>query len=90
MGRKIKVLRIIARLNIGGPAIHTILLTEGLDKSRFESILVTGTAEKSEGDMFYLAEEKGVQPVIIPELSRPLNTRNDFIAFWKLFCLIKK
>ena len=88
--RKLKVLRIIARLNIGGPAIHTILLTEGLDKSRFESVLVTGTIEKTEGDMFYLAEEKGVRPVIIPELGRTLNIRNDIITFWKLFCLIRK
>lgn len=87
---KIKVLRIIARLNIGGPAIHTILLTEGLDKSRFDSLLVTGTAEESEGDMFYLANEKDVQPIIIPELSRSLNMRKDIIAFWKLFCLIRK
>ena len=88
--KKIKILRIIARLNIGGPAIHTILLTDGLDKSRFETVLVVGTAEKSEGDMFYLAIEKGVQPKIIPELSRPLNIHNDIIAFWKLFCFIKK
>ena len=90
MSKKIKVLRIIARLNIGGPAIHTILLTEGLDRSRFETVLVTGTAEKSEGDMFYLVEEKGVRPVIIPELGRALNICHDFMAFWKLFCLIKK
>lgn len=65
-GDKIKILRIIARLNIGGPAIHTILLSEGLDKSRFETVLVTGTPEKGEGDMLYLAEEKGVRPIIIP------------------------
>jgi len=88
--KKIKILRIIARLNIGGPAIHTILLTQGLDKSRFESILVAGISEKNEGDMFYLAEEKGVRPVIIPELGRKLSLRNDIIAFWKIFCLIKK
>lgn len=87
---KIKVLRIIARLNIGGPAIHTILLTERLDKSKFDSVLVTGMAEESEGDMIYLAEEKGVRPIIIPELRRALNVRNDIIAFWKLFCLIKR
>lgn len=88
--QKIKILRIIARLNIGGPAIHTILLTEGLDKKRFCSVLVTGTVEKSEADMMYLAREKGVRPVIIPELGRTLNIRNDIIAFWKLFHLIKK
>jgi glycosyltransferase involved in cell wall biosynthesis len=88
--KKIKVLRIIARLNIGGPAIHTILLTEELDKNRFETVLVCGTPEASEGDMLYLAEEKGVRPIIVPELGRSLNIRSDFIAFWKLFCLIKK
>lgn len=87
---KIKILRIIARLNIGGPAIHTILLTEGLDKSVFEGILVSGTEEKDEGNMSYLAQEKGVSPVIIPELGRALNIRDDFVAFWKIFRLIKK
>ena len=87
---KIKVLRIIARLNIGGPAIHTILLSEGLNKSRFETVLVCGTPEENEGNMLYLAEEKGVRPIIIPELGRALNMPNDIIAFWKLFCLIKK
>lgn len=90
MYKKIKVLRIIARLNIGGPAMHTILLTEGLDKNRFQTLLVTGLAEKAEGDMSYLAKGKGIRPIIIPELGRTLNMRNDIIAFWRLFCLIKK
>ncbi|UCB57012.1 MAG: glycosyltransferase family 4 protein [Candidatus Omnitrophota bacterium] len=88
--KKIKVLRIIARLNIGGPARHVILLTEGLDKDRFESILVVGRKGKVEGDMSYLAREKGVSAIIIPELGRNLNIRNDIIALWKLFCLMKK
>ena len=38
----IKVIRIIARLNIGGPAINSILLTTGLDKNQYDSILLTG------------------------------------------------
>ena len=83
--RKIKVLRIIDRLNIGGPAIHTILLTERLDKNKFDSILVTGTVEKNEGDMTYFSGEKDVRPIIIPELRRPLNIRNDLTSFWKMF-----
>jgi len=87
---KIKIVRIIDRLNIGGPAIHTILLTKGLDKSRFDSVLVTGTVEKSEGDMFYFASEKNIRPIIIPELSRSLNIRKDIITFWKLLRLIKR
>jgi len=51
--------RIIARLNIGGSAIHTILLTAGLNNERFESTLVTGVEGKYEGNMLDLAAAKG-------------------------------
>ena len=88
--KKVKVFRIIARLNIGGPAIHTILLTAGLDTHYYDSFLITGTVEKGEGDMSYLAKEKAVRPIIIPELGRTLSIRKDLVAFWKLFLLIKK
>ncbi|MDD4910354.1 MAG: glycosyltransferase family 4 protein [Candidatus Omnitrophica bacterium] len=88
--RKIRVLRIITRLNIGGPAIHSILLSQGLNNAGFETVLLTGTPGEKEGDMSYLAEEKGVHPVIIPELGPNLNIRDDFIAFWKIFGLIRK
>ena len=37
-----KVVRIIGRLNVGGPAIHTILLTHLLDETQYRSRLVTG------------------------------------------------
>ena len=67
--KKIKILRIIARLNIGGPAIHAILLTEGLDKTKFDSLLVCGNVSKDEGDMFYYAIEKNIKPIFIPELN---------------------
>ncbi|MFC1631067.1 glycosyltransferase family 4 protein [Candidatus Omnitrophota bacterium] len=87
---KIKILRVIARLNIGGPAIHTVLLSSGLDGAKFESTLVAGQVEAGEGDMLYLAREQGIRPVLIPELGRSLNLRNDWTAFWKLFALIKK
>ncbi len=87
--KKIKILRIIARLNIGGPAIHTVLLTEGLDKSRFESLLVCGSADKDEGDMLYYSLERNVKPIFVPELKRELNLFNDMMAFKKIFNIIK-
>lgn len=87
---KIKVLRVIARLNIGGPARNAILLSEGLSKfsERYENILVCGEVPKNEGDMGYLAGEKGVEPIIIKELGRELSIRNDLKAFWKLYRVI--
>lgn len=80
---------VIARLNIGGPAIHTILLTAGLDKTRFESFLVAGLVSEGEGDMFYFASEYGVKPIIIPGLGRKISWRDDLTALSKLFRLIK-
>jgi len=88
--KKIKVLRIIARLNIGGPAIHTILLTEGLNNQNFESILACGTPEKNEGDMSYYASEKGVSVHLIPELKRELNFTNDIRSLLKIYSMIKR
>ncbi len=86
----IKIIRIIARLNIGGPAIHTILLSSELDKLGYKTILVKGTEGPREGDMTDLAESKGIKPVVIPELGREIGIRNDLIAFYKLYKLIKK
>ncbi len=87
---KLKILRIIARLNVGGPAIHAILLTQALNNERFESILVTGQVGRAEKDMVYLAKEKGVSPVIIPELGRQISPIKDVLALWKIFMLMKR
>ncbi len=86
--KKLKVLRIIARLNVGGPAIHTILLTQALNNERFESVLVTGQVDKTEKDMIYLAREKQVNPMIVPELGRQIHPLRDLIAFWKIYRII--
>jgi hypothetical protein len=66
-------MRIIARLNIGGPAIHTILLTETMRAHGFETTLVAGICDPTEGDMLPLATSKGVEPVILPRLGRNLS-----------------
>lgn len=86
--KKIKVLRIIARLNIGGPAIHTVLLTDGLDRDRFDSLLICGSAGKEEGDMSYLTKEKNIRPIFIPELKRELSLYSDIVAFKKILSII--
>lgn len=66
--KPITVVRVIARLNIGGPAIHSLLLTAGLNHGAFRSTLVTGIPGDDEGNMTYLAGEHGITPFVIPEL----------------------
>ncbi|OGC83077.1 MAG: hypothetical protein A2W07_00135 [candidate division Zixibacteria bacterium RBG_16_43_9] len=88
--KKIKVLMIITRHNIGGAASQTILLSAYLNKNRFKSIIVKGSEGKDEGNMDDLANSKNVKPIYIKELSREISPRKDLVAFWKLYRIIRR
>ena len=81
-----KVVRVIARLNVGGPARHVVWLTAGLRSGECESVLVAGTVPPGEDDMGYFAEAVGVSPLIIPEMSREISVK-DALTIWKLYRL---
>jgi glycosyltransferase involved in cell wall biosynthesis len=81
-GRKpLRILRIIDRLNIGGPAKHVVWLTAGLDRGEFETLLVTGRVADGEGDMSYFAAAAGVDPLTIDEMSRELSVGDAAVVF---------
>ncbi|MGH8598563.1 MAG: glycosyltransferase [Gammaproteobacteria bacterium] len=82
-GAPIRVIRVIDRLNVGGPAKHVTWLSAGLDPGEFETRLLTGTVPRGEGDMSYFACAAGVEPVVIREMSRELSPR-DVVVVWKL------
>ena len=90
MSRPLKIVRIIARLNIGGPAIHVALLTARLNEGEFESLLVAGSVGDEEGDMSYYAAERGVAPLIITDLGRELSPVRDIRTMWKLYRLLRR
>jgi glycosyltransferase involved in cell wall biosynthesis len=84
-----KILRIIARLNVGGPARHVVWLTEGLQSRGYDTLLVTGVVPAGEDDMTYFAEAAGITPHVVPQMSREVSPR-DAIAVWKLFRLMRR
>ena len=89
--RAVKVLRVIARLNVGGSAIHVINLTRGLDATRFDSTLVTGTENPGEGSMLDLALEQGVRPVVIQEIVGQATLKpRDLKALIALYRLMRR
>jgi glycosyltransferase involved in cell wall biosynthesis len=88
--RKVKVTRIVARLNVGGPAVHIINLAAGLDPDRFESQLIAGRPGPHEGDMGYLATQKGIEPLIVPELGRELSPLGDLRTTLKLARILRR
>jgi len=86
MSGNTKIIRIIARLNVGGPAKHVVWLTSGLKDSGFDTLLVTGKVPEGEEDMSYFAAEMGVIPHYFSEMSREISL-NDAVTVWKLFRL---
>jgi len=88
---KVKILRVIARMNVGGPTIHVINLTAGLDPSRFDSILVTGTENPGEGSLLDLALARGIKPIVIPEIVGQATLKpRDLKALIALYRLIRR
>src|SRR4051794_16809712 len=66
----IRVLRIIARLNIGGPAIQAISLTALMTERGYETRLVRGVEGPHEGTMGHFAEQLGVAPTRLGAMHR--------------------
>lgn len=86
----LRILRLIARLNIGGPAIQAIRLTAALNDEHFKSLLVTGVVGQNEGDMRYLADQLGVEPVVIPTLGREIHWYDDVLTLIKLIRIMRQ
>src|ERR1041385_4978168 len=80
----VRVLRVITRLNIGGPAIQAVRLSASLTGAGFHTLLLHGRVGEAEGDMSYLLAPHGpnaVRALQIPALQRPIAPWSDFRAF---------
>lgn len=83
MKRKIRVLRIINRFNIGGPTYNATFLTAFLGDD-YETMLVGGLPDVGEQDSLYIPEQYGVQPHLMKEMVRLPNLKSDREAYRKL------
>lgn len=87
---QLAIARIIARLNVGGPAIHTILMTSALRQRDYRTLLVTGNLAPSEASMEYLAEAHGVEVVRVPALSRSVSPYRDLLSLLQLVRVLRQ
>lgn len=78
-----KILRIIARLNVGGPARHVVWLSRAFADDSDETKLLAGRVPDGEIDMAYFAAENGVKPDYIEEMSRELSL-SDVVSLYKI------
>ena len=87
-GQRIRVLRLIARLNVGGPALQAKVLSEGLDPARFEQRLVAGAVGADEGD-FVSMRAPQLRVETLAGLGRDPNGWSDVRALVRLYDVIR-
>lgn len=78
-----KVLRIINRLNLGGPTFNAALLTKHL-APEFETLLVAGTKMDSEESSEFICRQMGIDFIRLPEMSREISFSKDRAAYKKI------
>ncbi len=87
--KPVRVMQIIARMNVGGPAVLVADLVRNLDIQRFSTALVTGYCDENESD--YLEEvAQDVFAIRIPGLGRSVSPLKDLTAFFLLIREIRK
>jgi hypothetical protein len=84
----LKLLRVIGRLNIGGPARHVILLDSGMRARGHQTLLAHGQVCPSEASMESMAAEHGVRTAKVPHLGRSMRIIRDAQAFFRLVGLL--
>src|SRR4051812_20361064 len=64
----IRILRIVTRLNTGGPAMYLATLCRGLSSARYEQWLAAGREGPGEGSMLPYLQACGIDPIALPEM----------------------
>jgi glycosyltransferase involved in cell wall biosynthesis len=85
----IKILRIQSRIVIGGPALHTICLSDRLNSDHFETVLVGGAGDEDERSMLNEAHRRNISCIEIPELGRDIHFYDDLLSFFKVYKIIR-
>ncbi|MGQ9863762.1 MAG: glycosyltransferase [Bacteroidia bacterium] len=70
---KIRILRVITRLNIGGPAHHVLLLSEHLDKRGYETLLVAGKEPPGEVRAATWQKDRKISLTYLSSMSRGIS-----------------
>jgi len=84
-----KVLRIINRFNLGGPTYNAAYLSKYMP-DEFETLLVGGMHDETEKSSDFILKNLNLSPIIIPEMKREINLKQDIIAYKKIKQLIKE
>jgi glycosyltransferase involved in cell wall biosynthesis len=84
-----KVLRIINRLNLGGPTHNVAYLTKYLDE-KYETLLLSGTIDNTEESSEFLIKNLDITPRYIDAMQRELHPLKDYRAYKQIKKIIRE
>lgn len=87
---KIKVLRIMHRMNVGGPTFHATYLSKYLSKEKYETKLVAGNLDDNEKSGEYILKSENVEFSLIKNMYRKINLIKDIKAYYEIKKIIKE
>jgi glycosyltransferase involved in cell wall biosynthesis len=89
MTHPVKVMRVIARMNVGGPAWQVSVLTRGLQPPEFETHLVCGRVADDEAD-FIALRDPSLPCTYLEGLGRSVRPLDDVRAFMALVRMMRR
>jgi glycosyltransferase involved in cell wall biosynthesis len=88
--RELRIAQIVARLNVGGPAMHTVMLANHFNRNNYRSLLITGRPLENEGDMTYLLDEMPADVEHVASLSRDISPVKDLRSLSALASILAR
>jgi glycosyltransferase involved in cell wall biosynthesis len=88
--KPVRIVRVIARLNMGGPAHHVGLLGSRLDPERYETLLLHGEVGSGEDSLEDSVRARGAAMSRIPGLRPELRPQDDARALGALVRAIRR
>ncbi|MFO8183766.1 MAG: glycosyltransferase [Candidatus Aegiribacteria sp.] len=89
-GGEVRVLHIITKLAVGGAQLNTLISTREIDRMGYGSDILTGPERPTEGDLFRLGEEWGLNIITIPHLKRNISPLSDLLALLEIRKVIRE
>ena len=87
---KIKILRIMHRINIGGPTYHAAFLTKHLNNNKFKTKLISGNIDNEEKSGEYILNENKVKVTYVKNMFRKISLINDLKALINIIKIIRE
>ena len=88
--KKIKILRILNRFNVGGPVFNATYLTKYLNSDLYETLLIGGKPELHEEPAYYILNDLGVCFKKLNYMRRAISPIFDLISLIQIIIIIYK